>query len=56
MKKIYRILVGLLVLCASNDFHAQCNANEAEVIIEIVTDNYGYEGYWQLTPGGNACA
>lgn len=55
MKKIYRILVGFMVLCASNDFHAQCNANEAEVIIEIVTDNYGYEGYWQLTPSGNAC-
>ena len=55
MKNIYKIFCGLIALCSANDFQAQCNAGEAEVVIEVVTDNYGYEGYWQLTPGGNAC-
>lgn len=34
---------------------AQCGVGEVEVTIAIRTDNYGYETYWQLVPGMNAC-
>ena len=34
---------------------AQCDVGEVEVTIEITTDDYGYETYWQLVPGGNDC-
>jgi Secretion system C-terminal sorting domain len=34
---------------------AQCDAGEVQVTIAITTDAYGYETYWQLVPGTNAC-
>lgn len=34
---------------------AQCPAGEVEVTIAVTTDDYGYETYWQLVPGGNGC-
>lgn len=41
-------------LMASSSF-AQCNPGEAEVTINVHTDDYGYEGYWELVPVGNNC-
>ncbi len=35
--------------------YAQCGAGQVEVYIDVSTDNYGYEQYWELLPGGNAC-
>ncbi len=34
---------------------AQCDVGEVEVTFSITTDAYGYETYWQLVPGSNAC-
>jgi hypothetical protein len=34
---------------------AQCGAGEVEVTIEVTTDDFGYETYWQLVPGGDPC-
>lgn len=34
---------------------AQCAVGEIEVQIDVLTDDYGYEAYWQLLPAGNAC-
>jgi hypothetical protein len=34
---------------------AQCDAGEIEVEIQISTDDWGYEVYWELLPAGSAC-
>lgn len=34
---------------------AQCSTGEVEVYLEVTTDDYGYETYWQLVPGGLPC-
>lgn len=33
----------------------QCGAGETEATIDVITDDYGNETYWQLVPYGNAC-
>ena len=55
MKLNSLIVAAFSILLGTLESQAQCPIGEAEVVIEIITDNYGYEGYWQLTPGGNAC-
>ncbi|XOV67564.1 MAG: T9SS type A sorting domain-containing protein [Fluviicola sp.] len=34
---------------------SQCLPGEVEVTMIVHTDDYGYEGYWQLIPSGNSC-
>ena len=34
---------------------AQCPTGQTEVIIDVSTDNWGYEGYWELAPTGTSC-
>ena len=34
---------------------AQCPTGESEVTIDIGTDNWGEEVYWELAPTGSAC-
>ncbi len=34
---------------------AQCPTGESEVYIEILTDDFGYETYWELLPSGSPC-
>ena len=51
MKKILTIILLFLTLFAT----AQCLTGETEVTINVGTDNWGYEIYWELTPTGNAC-
>ena len=51
MKKI--ILLFALVLPLG--IWAQCPGGQSQVTIDVITDAYGYEGYWQLLPGGNTC-
>lgn len=52
MKKQLLLLSSFLY---SGLIFSQCNIGESEVTIDISTDNYGYEIYWQLLPTGNAC-
>lgn len=54
MKKTTTIL-ATMCMAFSGQLHAQCPAGEGEVTIEVHTDNYGYEGYWELVPTGNVC-
>ena len=35
--------------------YSQCPVGEGEVTIEVHTDDYGYECYWEIVPSGNAC-
>ena len=51
---IFFLLLALIGL-GIQDSYAQCLPGEVEVTIEIQTDNYGYEIYWELLPSGNAC-
>ncbi len=34
---------------------SQCGAGETALYLNIATDQWGYECYWQVTPLGNAC-
>src|SRR5262245_15159784 len=51
----YAPVLAIPALLSVNGAHAQCNAGEVQVTIEITTDNFGYESYWQLVPGTNDC-
>jgi len=42
------------LLCAQN-LQAQCLSDETKVSLIVETDDYGYETYWSLVPGGNNC-
>jgi hypothetical protein len=46
-----------LILCVvfAQTINAQCPAGEIEVDLEISTDNWGYECYWEIVPEGNSC-
>ncbi len=52
MKKIY--VLSMLTFISYLGF-SQCAPGEASVSIIVNTDTYGYEGYWELVPAGNAC-
>ncbi|MBK6774502.1 MAG: hypothetical protein IPG74_01180 [Flavobacteriales bacterium] len=54
MTRSYALLTAAL-FCPPLALLAQCGAGEVEVTIEVTTDDYGYETYWQLVPGGNPC-
>lgn len=54
MKNILCLLAVVLTAFSQPAF-AQCNAGEVEIQIEIHTDAYGYEGYWELIPVDSSC-
>ncbi len=54
MTRTYALLTAAL-FCSPLALRAQCGAGEVEVTIEVTTDDYGYETYWQLVPGGSPC-
>ncbi len=52
MKK--KLLIALImILCHSAK--SQCLPGEVEVTLTVYTDDWGYEGYWQIVPTGNTC-
>ncbi|MFB0924820.1 MAG: hypothetical protein QMB65_06010, partial [Vicingaceae bacterium] len=58
MKKsnfIKTISTALLVCVGALSVNAQCLAGEIEVALDVTTDTYGYETYWEIVPTGNAC-
>ncbi len=48
----YALLAATFLPAAAS---AQCPAGELEVTIDVLTDDYGNETYWQLVPFGNTC-
>ncbi|MEJ6776723.1 MAG: T9SS type A sorting domain-containing protein [Crocinitomicaceae bacterium] len=48
-------LILILALTFCSQTFAQCPNGQAEVTIDVNTDDYGYEGYWELVPSGNNC-
>jgi len=60
MKNIKSQIIGaflgvLSVLGFAGMANAQCNPGELEVFIDVVTDNWGFEVYWELAPTGAPC-
>lgn len=55
MKRILPILLMLFCWPATSQIYAQCNIGEVAVTIDVATDNWGFELYWELVPVGNAC-
>ncbi len=52
LQLFFTMLATLFVGAFAN---AQCPAGEAEVTIDVTTDSWGYESYWEITPTGDAC-
>lgn len=48
MKKLLPLAFGALL------FPALLQA-QVPITVDVITDDYGYEGYWQLVPDGSAC-
>lgn len=58
MKKsaILKNVTAVLFTCVGAlSVNAQCAAGEVSVTIDVVADQFGYEGYWELVPTGNNC-
>jgi hypothetical protein len=55
MKKGKLILLMAACCFGLNYSFAQCPGGEAEVTLSVSTDDYGYEGYWEIVPTGNNC-
>ncbi len=53
MKKIYLFL--LFVSGYSLNLLAQCPTGQLNVTVDVQTDSWGYECFWDLTPTGNGC-
>lgn len=53
MKKL--LLLSLTSFLTVNLGFGQCPPGQAEVTLEVSTDDYGYEGYWEIVPTGNGC-
>ncbi|MBL4587029.1 MAG: T9SS type A sorting domain-containing protein [Flavobacteriales bacterium] len=48
MKKILLPLIAMVAFFSNTAVQAQCQSNEIEVAVQILTDNYGYETSWNL--------
>jgi hypothetical protein len=55
MKKIYTFVFATAALFGASNANAQCPAGEVNVTIDVATDDWGYECFWDLTPTGNGC-
>lgn len=49
------ILSGLLLFGAITYNFAQCPAGQVNITVDVITDDWGYECFWDLTPAGNGC-
>ena len=50
-----KIIFTLVVLLFTIFTFAQCPAGQTEVTIDVGTDNWGEEIYWELAPSGSTC-
>jgi hypothetical protein len=55
MRKFTRPLLAFASLLPAGLAAAQCPGGQLQVTIEVRTDDYGNETYWQLVPYGNTC-
>ena len=50
-----KILLSFVFVLLSNYVFSQCASGQRSVSLIVTTDNYGYEGYWELTSSANTC-
>ena len=50
-----KIIFTFLIAIATVVAFAQCPTGETEVTIDVSTDNWAVEVYWELTPTGSSC-
>lgn len=58
MKNLYefpKTLTLILSFLFTSPSWSQCGTGETALYLNINTDQWGYECYWQITPVGNAC-
>ncbi len=55
MKFFTKLFCISTLLLAITNTQAQCIVGETELVLDIATDDWGLECYWQITPLGNAC-
>ncbi|MEY2829677.1 MAG: hypothetical protein RIQ33_1535 [Bacteroidota bacterium] len=55
MKQTITLTSILLLLFVATNTYAQCPAGQTEVRVNVTTDGYGQEGYWDLDTTGVAC-
>ena len=57
MKNIKSFITFLALFLSTQFIKAQCNPapGEVSITIDVVADQFGYEGYWELVPSGNPC-
>lgn len=55
MKILIRVTTFLLFLICYTNINAQCPTGEVSVEMQVSTDDFGYEGYWEIVPSGNGC-
>ncbi len=55
MRYTYTLILTVIFLFQAEFGFAQCPPGEIEVTIEVQTDDYGLDCYWDLTPSGNGC-
>ncbi|MFZ6051132.1 T9SS type A sorting domain-containing protein [Halocola ammonii] len=51
----FKLLLTLVFASSFLFTNAQCESGEVPVHVEVDTDNWGYELYWEVTPAGNEC-
>lgn len=55
MKNSKSFLTLLMSMFFLNVAYSQCPTGEVEVTLIVTSDDYAYEGYWEIVPSGNAC-
>lgn len=55
MKKTYILLLTAFSSFGAFNAFSQCPAGQADVTVDVATDSWGYECYWDVTPTGAGC-
>ena len=56
MKNFTNYMVAVIVIIGfGSAANAQCPGGQMGVTVDVVTDTWGYEAYWEVTPTGSAC-
>ena len=50
-----QVLLGLSIVLVSHHALAQCEGDSVSVSLDITTDAWGYEMYWELIPASGSC-
>jgi len=54
-KKLQFMFTALAAVTLSTTANAQCPGGQGQLDVDVITDNFGYEFYFEITPAGDAC-